>query len=96
MSFPQALDLRKALAPRSPDATFIVEPDSDPPQYTSPPVYQIIGVNQDLSRTVLMRGMTLQEAESARDALLDSRALVFVWIWVEREADVTAGKRPLD
>jgi len=91
MSFPQALGLRKALAPRWPDVTFIVEPEPDPAQYTFfPPIYQIIGVNQDRSRTMLMQGMTLEEAEAARDALLDTRALVFLWIWIERESNVVA------
>src|SRR5262245_41862595 len=92
MSFPQALELRKALAPGWPDVSFIVEPEPDPAQYTLfPPVYQIIGVNQDRTRTPLMNGMTLEEAHAARDSLLAMRDFAFLWIWIEREPDAVTG-----
>jgi hypothetical protein len=84
MTFQKAVELKQSLANRFPDVAFVVEPEPDPSKFTlSPPVYQIIGVNDDHTRTVLMHGMTLEQAESTRDALLDTGA--FVWIWIERE-----------
>ncbi len=83
MTFQKAVELKKVLAKSFPDVAFIVEPEPDPSRFTqSPPVYQIIGVNEDHTRTMLMHGMTLEQAESTRDALLDTDA--FVWIWIER------------
>jgi hypothetical protein len=89
MTFRQAIELRQKMARRWSDITFIVEPD-DTHLTIEPSVYQIVGVNEDRSRTILMNGMTLDQAEAARDALLPIAA--FIWIWIEREPIATGAK----
>jgi len=45
--------------------------------------YRILGVNPDHSRSVLMTGMPLDEAEAARDEILKTDE--YLWIWIERD-----------
>ena len=84
MTFRKAVELRAQLRKLWPDVAFIVEPEMVPDRFDlDPPIYQIVGVNDDRSRMILMIGMTLEQAESTRDALLETDA--FIWIWIERE-----------
>ena len=48
-------------------------------------LYQLIAIARDGSRTVLMTGMELSEANVARDAIPTDNAIV--WFKVEREPD---------
>jgi hypothetical protein len=52
---------------------------------SSQQLYQIVGVAADNSRTVIMSGMQLGEANAARDAILNDPS--YVWVMVEREPD---------
>ena len=87
MEFPKAVDLKKKMANRWPAVAFIVEEEPDPSRFCRP-VYQLVGVNQDCSRTTLMVGMTLQEAEAARDELV--KIADFLWVWIECEPAAAA------
>lgn len=48
-------------------------------------LYQIVAVARDRSRTVLMTGMELGQANAARDAIPTDNAIV--WFQVERMPD---------
>jgi hypothetical protein len=93
MTFRQAVELRGQLQKRWTDVAFIVEPEPDPERFcVELPVYQIVGVNEDRTRIILMMGMTLSQAEGARDSLLVTGA--FLWIWIEREPIAVDRERP--
>jgi hypothetical protein len=48
-------------------------------------LYQIVGIARDSARTILMTGMELEDANSAREKMaLESE---FVWFKVERESE---------
>jgi hypothetical protein len=46
-------------------------------------LYQLVAISRDRSRTVLMTGMTLDQANAARDDIPTDNAVV--WFKVERE-----------
>jgi len=52
---------------------------------SSKQLYQIVGVADDNSRTVIMSGMQLDEANAARDAILSDPS--YVWVIVQRETE---------
>jgi len=48
-------------------------------------LYQIVGIARDRARTILMTGMELEDANSAREEM--SLENEFVWFSVERESE---------
>jgi hypothetical protein len=55
------------------------------PLPSSKRLYQIVGIARDRARTIMMTGMELEDANSAREEM--ARETEFVWFKVERESE---------
>jgi len=52
-------------------------------QPPTPTHYQILALSKDGARPVLMTGMTLEQAEAAREEIVQTKE--YLWVWIERD-----------